>query len=435
MCVNKIKIPKFFFTVLFFGILIGTYLQGSGKLIFLMDFCKKTIGSYLSHSKLPLDYKFDIDKSEVVQTHYYNFTKLKIPTNSTARYGGIDKIGRDLIFIDGEGKALVLKNDRFETLHSLNLPNNRSEFVKNFKNIYGFGILDILVLPRHNQEHNLYVSAIDYNSIKDCYFISLWSSQVNREFFDRLNFKKIYSTTPCIARHKAAESGFAGTSAGGKLVSDGVDKLFLSTGDFYFDGVNDNRLLSRENNSDYGKILSFSIKGIRKPKTVAIGLRNPEGLFYTHRGIFETEHGPQGGDELNLVPLNGRANDYGWPFATLGVDYGTKLWPFDLLNDNHFKNNKFTPPVFAWLPSIGVSNLIQIQPHPKLSRWSSNLLVSSLKDESLYRVVMDSKDNLHGIERVSVNFRVRDLVQIENSIYLLEDSDNPAVWKLTPQSN
>lgn len=430
------RVTKFFcccFVVLLSGVLIGAYLQKLNKLSLFRDFLEKIVVSSLSYSNKISDLESKSNQSDTINTHYYNFTKQIFLTTSTARYGGIDKLGNNLIFIDGEGKTAILKNDQLVSLSTLDLPNNRLAFFQNFKNTWGFGILDLLFVPRTNGDFSMYVSALDYNILNDCYFISIWSNENRKGFITNKNLKKIYSTTPCVGRHQTATSGFAGTSAAGKLASDNGDTIFLSTGDFYFDGVNDTRSLGRATGSDYGKILKFSIKDNRPPEVVAIGLRNPEGLFYTSEGIFETEHGPQGGDELNFIPVNGKVNDYGWPFATFGVNYGTTFWPLDLFNDNHFRNNNVTAPVFSWLPSIGVSNLIRISESPGLERWKGNLLVSSLKDESLYRIIMDSKNSLHGIERIPVDFRIRDLVQIGSSIYLLEDSGRPAIWRLSPQ--
>ena len=61
--------------------------------------------------------------------------------------------------------------------------------------------------------------------------------------------------------------------------------------------------------------------------------------------IWATEHGPQGGDELNL---NKDGRNYGWPFVTYGVDYGTHAWPINKTNGRH---PNFEGPRFAWVPS------------------------------------------------------------------------------------
>jgi len=159
-------------------------------------------------------------------------------------------------------------------------------------------------------------------------------------------------------------------------------------------------------------------------------LRNPEGLFYSKGVLFETEHGPQGGDELNLIKINKTNVDYGWPDATFGVNYGVTEWPLDLKNLNHFLRN-FSLPMYSWIPSIGASNLLVIDKNSKLSRWNDNLLIAALKDQCLYRLALDEKNRVYLVERINIGFRIRDLIQRGADFYLLEDSLNPSIWKLS----
>jgi hypothetical protein len=414
------------------GIILGAILYRSNQLLFFRNFFQNIIiFSQDISNRVALKGDDNKNITESIDTHYYEFTKTKYLTTSTSRYGGLDKIDNELVFFDGDGRWAILKGDHFKSMPFLELPNNKSEFIKKHRNSYGFGVLDILLIPDRNKISNLYLSSLDYDILKKCYFISVWSNIIQQEEL-KSNWKKVYSTQPCIASHKTATSGFAGTSSGGRLVYDGKDDLYLSTGDFYFDGVNDSRSLVRESGSDYGKIIKISIKNSHSPTTVATGLRNPQGLVHTSIGFFETEHGPQGGDELNFIPFNGRIQDYGWPLASFGVDYGKKSWPLDPLNNNHFINN-YAPPLHAWLPSIGITNLIQISSTPDLNKWQGNLLIASLREQSLFRAIMDTKGGLYALEKIPVNFRIRDLIQIGNSIYLLEDKENPAVWKLSPK--
>jgi hypothetical protein len=97
---------------------------------------------------------------------------------------------------------------------------------------------------------------------------------------------------------------------------------------------------------------------------------------------------------------------------------------------NHLLLN-FITPIFSWIPSIGVSNLLVINNTTELIRWNENLIVSSLKDQSLYRLLLDKKNSVYLVERVNIGIRIRDLLQIGDLIYLLEDSDTPSIWKLS----
>jgi len=65
----------------------------------------------------------------------------------------------------------------------------------------------------------------------------------------------------------------------------------------------------------------------------SLGHRNPQGLYVTPEGaIWSTEHGPQGGDELNLIV---RGANYGWPLVTYGTDYGSAAWPLSHVQGRH----------------------------------------------------------------------------------------------------
>lgn len=237
---------------------------------------------------------------------------------------------------------------------------------------------------------------------------------------------KIIETKPCLPKHKV--SIFLGQSAGGRLASGSNGDIYLSVGDFYFDGVNEKNIL-RMNDSDYGKILLLP-KGDLPKTVVAQGLRNPEGLFYSNGMLFETEHGPQGGDELNLIKTNKINVDFGWPDASFGVNYGKTEWPFDQKNINHSLQSHSLP-MYSWIPSIGVSNLLVIDKNSKISRWNGSLLIAALKDQCLYRLVFDEKNRVYLVERINIGFRIRDLIQRGADFYLLEDSLNPSIWKLS----
>ena len=118
------------------------------------------------------------------------------------------------------------------------------------------------------------------------------------------------------------------------------------------------------NNSKFGKILEINklalenkIKDKKNKLTVEIfskGHRVPQGLTILNGQIFNVEHGPKGGDELNRVI---KGNNYGWPLVSYGTNYlkdsGGDGASFKI---NH-EVNGFTEPLFAFVPSVGISNL------------------------------------------------------------------------------
>ena len=144
----------------------------------------------------------------------------------------------------------------------------------------------------------------------------------------------------------------------------------------------------------------------RSSRIFTSGHRNPQGLFVGASGrIWSTEHGPQGGDELNLVR---EGANYGWPLATYGTDYGTHAWPLTAVPGTH-EGDGFTQPSFAWIPSIGISGLVELD-GSQFKYWEGDLLVGSLINRSLWRVRV--RDN-HVVlaEPILIGERIRDMVQ------------------------
>ncbi|UPJ40050.1 PQQ-dependent sugar dehydrogenase [Bradyrhizobium sp. 40] len=125
--------------------------------------------------------------------------------------------------------------------------------------------------------------------------------------------------------------------------------------------------------ASYGKTLAIKIADGR----ATMGHRNSEGLYVDRSGtIWSTEHGPQGGDELNRVV---QGANYGWPYATYGTDCGSFSWP---LNKPELDRKNYETPVFAWVPSIAVANLVGVE-RGLFSEWEGDLLIATLKAMTL----------------------------------------------------
>ena len=158
---------------------------------------------------------------------------------------------------------------------------------------------------------------------------------------------------------------------------------------------------SQQLDTDYGKILVLDLQG--EVDVLSVGHRNPEGLVVTRDGtIWSTEHGPEGGDELNLIM---RGRNYGWPIVTYGTD-GSTSWPPAAGLQDH---GPYEEPVYAWLPSVGVSNLIELG-GAQFPSWEGDLLIASLNGFSLFRTRIRSGRVVY-TERIFIGQRIRDLVE------------------------
>ena len=130
------------------------------------------------------------------------------------------------------------------------------------------------------------------------------------------------------------------------------------------------------------------------------GNRNPQGLAKDINGnIWELEHGPRGGDELNLIQ---KGNNYGWPVITYGINYnGTKI-----TDKTHMDGME--QPVWHWTPSIAVCGM-KFYYGQSFNPWSGDILVTSLKFEYLERVIINNNKRIGSEIIYEAGSRVRDV--------------------------
>lgn len=217
-------------------------------------------------------------------------------------------------------------------------------------------------------------------------------------------------------------SPFVSDHSGGRIAFGPDTALYVSFGDQLLDGVYRPFVSPQAEDSCFGKILRIdpSTRGVEE---YARGVRNPQGLVFDSTGrLWESEHGPRGGDELNLIH---RGDNYGWPYNTFGTSMDDKrFWSMSIEQGRH---EQYTPPVYSWLPSIGPSALLQVGAIPV--EWSGDLLLGSLKHGSLHRLrVVDERIVLE--ERIVVGERIRDMVQLSDGTLVLW-TDTPRIIELT----
>ena len=154
------------------------------------------------------------------------------------------------------------------------------------------------------------------------------------------------------------------------------------------------------------------------PEIWTYGHRNPQGLaIHPETGdVWINEHGPQGGDELNLVRpgLN-----YGWPVVGYGVNYRSG----SAIHEGTLREG-IEPPVHFWVPSIATSGLL-IYTGDRFPEWRGNIFVGGMGGEQLARLTLDSDSHRVEIEETLVHGRgrIRDVRQgPDGYIYLaIED--------------
>jgi cytochrome c2 len=235
------------------------------------------------------------------------------------------------------------------------------------------------------------------------------------------DWRVVYETKPCLPVVSDVYY-FPGDQSGGRIVRDGPDAVLFSAGDHAFDGWTIAEAHPQDPSSDYGKLLRVNVAD-GTATHVSIGHRNAQGLLIDNEAnIWSTEHGPRGGDELNLI-VDGR--DYGWPTVTFGSQYGMYRWPMSETQNRH---DGYEQPVLAWLPAIGVSNLIQVESF--MPEWDGDLLVGSLRDRSLHRIRLHEGRAVFD-HRIDIDVRIRDMDRWEDGTILLW-TDDASIVELRP---
>jgi len=189
---------------------------------------------------------------------------------------------------------------------------------------------------------------------------------------------------------RARPKGHRLLNLGGRIIFDGSGYLYLSLGD-RFDQDSAQRL-----GEDLGKVIRlhddgrvpednpFVQRSGARPEIYALGNRNIQGFALHPRtgAVWSHEHGPQGGDEINVIQAG---RNYGWPVITYGVNYGTGT----KIGEGTHKPG-MEQPLYKWVPSIAPSGMA-FYDGDKFPRWRDNLLIGALKYQMLVRLELDGE--------------------------------------------
>ncbi|MFA7586774.1 MAG: PQQ-dependent sugar dehydrogenase [Novosphingobium sp.] len=178
--------------------------------------------------------------------------------------------------------------------------------------------------------------------------------------------------------------------------------------------------------SDLGKIFRMAADGSSKVEQVSLGHRNILGLGFDAQGrLWDLEHGPAGGDELNLVKPGA---NYGWPVVSQGDHYNGTPIP------RHETRPDFAAPAISWNPVIAPGGMIFYQ-GDLFRGWRGQAIIAGLVSQGLVRVAIDG-ERAREVARHDLQNRIRAIAEREDgSIWVLEDGDNARLLKLTPSPN
>lgn len=163
-----------------------------------------------------------------------------------------------------------------------------------------------------------------------------------------------------------------------------------------------------------------------QPEIYSYGHRNVQGLVYDHdqRRLIAHEHGPRGGDELNIITPG---SNYGWPLVTHGLDYtGARVTPYTELEGMH-------SPKLQWTPSIAPSGMT-LYKEERFPQWQGSLLIGALAARQVHRVELDATPIIEEILFAELDERIRDVrTGPQGAVYLLTDSPEGRLLRVTPE--
>lgn len=283
------------------------------------------------------------------------------------------------------------------------------------------GLSEVVLDPDFESNKKIYLSYSAKNSDGKS-TLYLMSAELNE---DSLENNKIIFEAKAPRRipvHLGAKIAF---------LEDGT--ILLASGDGF-----DHREKAQTLDNHFGKIIRINKDGTiptnnpfidvegALPDIYSYGHRNMQGLIVTKSGqIFEHEHGPRGGDEMNLIEPS---LNYGWPAITYGIDYsGAVISPFT-------EKEGMEQPLFHWTPSIAPSDMIFYEGnrYPKLT---NSFLVTALVSKDVKKVTFsESGKELQESLFSELNSRLRNIqASPDGLIYLMTDGPGGKLIKVVPE--
>lgn len=279
------------------------------------------------------------------------------------------------------------------------------------------GLLDIELHPDFESNQWVYFTYASDEGEGSGAMTALGRAQWNGSSFE--NFEMLYKGSP---------NTTAGAHFGSRIAFDAQNHVYFSIGDRFNRDVN-----PQDITRDGGKVYRLNDDGSipsdnpfvgqsgAKEAVYSYGHRNPQGLALnpTTGEIWEHEHGPQGGDEVNLIKAG---SNYGWPVITYGINYdGTPI-------TEERTREGMEQPVTYWVPSIAPCGMAFVQ-NSKYDGWDGDLIVGSLKFSYLVRLVIEDNKVVKEEKIAEGIGRVRN-VEMGNDGYLYVGVEGGGLYRL-----
>ena len=342
--------------------------------------------------------------------------------------GYLENYKDKLIYLHGSGfvsytdkSDLLNGNFRFNIIESNfhEIINNKFIYEKDPEFDYGWAdwwesTRDLLIV-----NDKIYVSFVNEKS-KDCVNVEILSADFNYEY---INFDYFFSNDECVMRTDYPL--YNGMVAGGKLVNFNNNEILMSTGDFR------NWEKAQDDNSYLGKVIAIKIDSLEY-YLIAKGLRNPQGLALTKNKnyLIETEHGPVGGDEINLIEINELQN-FGWPISSYGKHWFPENYEMKdgiaTLHGSHAEYGMREPLFYQYVGyfgGIGISD-VEINHYKD----ADSFFVTTLNGGQIFDIDVNIEENkMTSFTRYKINDRIRDMeYDPDNEVYYLILENGPSL--------
>ena len=252
----------------------------------------------------------------------------------------------------------------------------------------------------------------------DCYFGALID----------LERMAVVEQFPCLPDN-AESLDFKGIGGGYAVMGDALFMALGTASDAVPSSKND---LAQDAGSPYGKILRYDIVAdaggvaLQNRRIFTSGHRNPQGMVVLGNHLLAVEHGPKGGDEINVIV---EGANYGWPLYSAGSGYDDADFPSFAAAGTGFTN-----PVYSFVPSIGISDISACprEMAEKKGGTADCVIVSALRAQSIFIVMADfAADKVHSIEQVPLGARIREVFVADDVMYLVPDAASIMRVKVT----
>jgi len=356
------------------------------------------------------------DPNEARATYSSAFASLRaksyrVPLAEVSPSGPFQLIDKDKILIVGRcGDVMIFELDGESASRHTHLGKiGQAAEMAECGRSSGPGVKDMLLL-----NDSILISYIEFDEAENGYRLVLYKYPWVGERIQLEEGAKIFESEPAVPR-----SAFVPIQSYGRLAKRNEDEAYLTLGDF---GVPN---LIEEDDSSLGKLFLINHSD-KSAQLIARGFKSPGGLFYDAGSdqLWMTDHGPHGGDELNLVRPG---KHYGWP----KVSYGN-LYPWEppwAAQPEYYgiewgHHDGFEKPKYVFLPSIGISQVHRYPTTGSIEKWRGDLILGSLRNGTLYRLKREGDEIVYAEPIASIGERIRDIdIDDQGKIWLKTDTN------------